>query len=97
MALVLKAKTLLFVQLLVLRGYFARYFCSSSVFYIRLLTVLFAVNFVGSSFSTGTASLSKTQVPSFHLSLVVQVCDGEQRGQTPGIIVAILSASKRTS
>ena len=41
--------------------------------YIRLLKVLFAVDFVGSSFSTGTASLSKTHVLSFHLSLVVCV------------------------
>ena len=37
----------------------------------RLLEELFLVNFGGSSFSTGTASLSKTHILSFHLSLVV--------------------------
>ena len=52
------------------------------MFYIGLLKVLFAVDFVGSSFSTGTASLSKKHVLSFHLSLVVcvQVCDREKKG-----------------
>jgi hypothetical protein len=44
-----------------------------SVLYIRLLKVLFPVNSVGSSFSTGTVSLSKTHVRSFHLSNVVCV------------------------
>ena len=88
-SLVLKAVIVLFVQVLVLRRsrrYFAGYFCSSSVFYIRLLKVLFQVNFVlfpvSSSFSTGTASLSKTHDPCFHLSIVVcvYVCDRETRG-----------------
>ena len=39
----------------------------------RLVKVIFLLNFGGSSFSTGTLSLSKTHVLSFHLFLVVCV------------------------
>jgi hypothetical protein len=69
--------TMSFVQLLVLKEVGAilpGIFVKKSVFYIRLLKVLFPVNFVGSSFSTGTSSL-KTHVLSFKsLSLCLCKC-----------------------
>ncbi len=70
-SLVPQAMTVLFVQLLVLRisaillGIFVKIAC----FIFACLSVIS----VGSSFSTGTASLSKTHVLSFHVSIVACV------------------------